>query len=112
MPRLPVILMFAIGLASTASAADRVVSTLPGGESDPREVRVLSTRPLRQASEAQLLRDLARQAEIDRAIDARLAHSAAGLAVFPGVYPQWPGSRPSCTGSRCDVPVTRPWRGR
>jgi hypothetical protein len=114
-PRLTVFLMLAAGLASAgsaASAADRIVSTLPGGEPDLRETRMLSTRPLRQASEAQLLRELARQAEIDRAIDARLVHSAGGLAVFPGVYPQWPVSRPPCAGPRCDTPGARPWHGR
>lgn len=98
--RLPpqVAALVALALAAAPLAAgERVDSTLPNASTPPvRGERVLQTRPQREASEARLANELARDAELRRLASAPVEPWAAGGFAPGWVLPGVPCLVPGC----------------
>ncbi|MFM1988253.1 MAG: hypothetical protein RJA99_1210 [Pseudomonadota bacterium] len=96
-PQQAVVLVALVLAAAPLAAVERVDSTLPNASTPPvRGERVLQTRPQREASEARLANELARDAELRRLAAAPLDPWAAGGFAPGWVLPGVPCPVPGC----------------
>lgn len=102
--RTSVLVAFAVA-AGPLAAVERVDSTLPNASTPPvRGERVLQTRPQREASEARLAHELARDAELRRLAGAPVEPWAIGTVAPGWMLPGVPCTVPGCPPAPLSVP--------
>ncbi|MEI7447325.1 MAG: hypothetical protein WCK28_20735 [Burkholderiales bacterium] len=98
-------------LAGPLAAVERVDSTLPNASTPPvRGERILQTRPQREASEARLANELARDAELRRLAGAPVEPWAVGTVAPGWVLPGVPCPVPGCPPGPLKPPQPAPYK--